>query len=229
LKISEKKSLILLKRPKNIIRIKMIKNKSAIEEFNNWAKIGKDVGMENGHANSVSQMINIFEKRFDVNNVKSMLDLGCGNGWMLRKLASKYSLDVGLGIDGSAEMINKAKKYQTNLDYLCMDITKWKASRSYDLIMSMEFIYYLNDPETVFNNIFNNAAHKESIFIFGIDHYKENQDSLSWPSDLGVYMNTLSINEWIDLYRKIGMKDIEYEQFVTKEDSEGTLIISGIK
>ena len=218
-----------MKRPKNIIRIKTIKNKSAIEEFNNWAKIGKDVGMENGHANSVSQMINIFEKRFDVNNVKSMLDLGCGNGWMLRKLASKYSLDVGLGIDGSAEMINKAKKYQTNLDDLCMDITKWKASRSYDLIMSMEFIYYLNDPETVFNNIFNNAAHKESIFIIGIDHYKENQDSLSWPSDLGVYMNTLSINEWIDLYRKIGMKDIEYEQFVTKEDSEGTLIISGIK
>lgn len=207
----------------------MIKNKSAIEEFNNWAKIGKDVGMENGHANSVSQMINIFEKRFDVNNVKSMLDLGCGNGWMLRKLASKYSLDVGLGIDGSAEMINKAKKYQTNLDYLCMDITKWKASRSYDLIMSMEFIYYLNDPETVFNNIFNNAAHKESIFIIGIDHYKENQDSLSWPSDLGVYMNTLSINEWIDLYRKIGMKGIEYEQFVTKDDSAGTLIISGIK
>ena len=207
----------------------MIKNKSAIEEFNNWAKIGKDVGMENGHANSVSQMINIFEKRFDVNNVKSMLDLGCGNGWMLRKLASKYSLDVGLGIDGSAEMINKAKKYQTNLDYLCTDITNWKASRSYDLIMSMEFIYYLNDPETVFNNIFNNAAHKESIFIIGIDHYKENQDSLSWPSDLGVYMNTLSINEWIDLYRKIGMKDIEYEQFVTKEDSAGTLIISGIK
>ena len=218
-----------MKRPKNIIRIKTIKNKSAIEEFNNWAKIGKDVGMENGHANSVSQMINIFEKRFDVNNVKSMLDLGCGNGWMLRKLASKYSLDVGLGIDGSAEMINKAKKYQTNLDYLCMDITKWKASRSYDLIMSMEFIYYLNDPETVFNNIFNNAAHKESIFIFGIDHYKENQDSLSWPSDLGVYMNTLSINEWIDLYRKIGMKGIEYEKFVTKDDSAGTLIISGIK
>ena len=218
-----------MKRPKNIIRIKTIKNKSAIEEFNNWAKIGKDVGMENGHANSVSQMINIFEKRFDVKNVKSMLDLGCGNGWMLRKLASKYSLNVGLGIDGSVEMINKAKKYQTNLDYLCIDITNWKASRSYDLIMSMEFIYYLNDPETVFNNIFNNAAHKESIFIFGIDHYKENQDSLSWPSDLGVYMNTLSINEWIDLYRKIGMKDIEYEQFVTKEDSEGTLIISGIK
>ena len=218
-----------MKRPKNIIRIKTIKNKSAIEEFNNWAKIGKDVGMENGHANSVSQMINIFEKRFDVKNVKSMLDLGCGNGWMLRKLASKYSLNVGLGIDGSVEMINKAKKYQTNLDYLCIDITKWKASRSYDLIMSMEFIYYLNDPETVFNNIFNNAAHKESIFIIGIDHYKENQDSLSWPSDLGVYMNTLSINEWIDLYRKIGMKGIEYEQFVTKDDSAGTLIISGIK
>ena len=42
-------------------------------------------------------------------------------------------------------------------------------------------------------------------------------------------MNTLYINEWIDLYKKIAMKDIEYEQFVSKEDSSGTLIISGIK
>ena len=33
----------------------------------------------------------------------------------------------------------------------------------------------------------------------------------------------------LHLYKKIGMKDIEYEQFVTKEDSSGTLIISGIK
>ena len=192
----------------------MFKNKTAIEEFNNWAKIGKDLGMENGHARSVSQMINIFDRRFDTKNIKSMLDLGCGNGWMLRKLASKYNLNIGLGIDGSEEMINKARKYESNLDYLCIDICDWKASRSYDLIMSMEF---------------NNAAHTDSIFIIGIDHYKENEDSLSWPADLGVYMNTLSINEWINLYSKIGIKDIEHEQFITKEDSAGTLIISGIK
>jgi len=55
-------------------------------------------------------MINIFDKRFDTDNVQSMLDLGCGNGWMLRKIASKYSLNVGLGIDGSEEMINKANE-----------------------------------------------------------------------------------------------------------------------
>ena len=59
--------------------------------------------------------------------MSNQCDLGCGNGWMLRKLASKYSLNVGLGIDGSEEMINKAKKYQSSLDYLCMDITKWKS------------------------------------------------------------------------------------------------------
>ena len=53
--------MILSKRRKNTIGIIMLKNKTAIEEFNNWAKIGKDVGMENGHASSVSQMINIFD------------------------------------------------------------------------------------------------------------------------------------------------------------------------
>jgi len=207
----------------------MFKNKTAIEEFNNWAKIGKDVGMENGHARSVSQMVNILDSRFDTKNIKSMLDLGCGNGWMLRKLESTYNLNIGLGIDGSEEMINKAKKFESNLDYLCTDISSWESIRSYDLIMSMEFIYYLKNPEIVLSKIFNEAADKDSIFIIGIDHYEENEDSLSWPEDLGVYMNTLSINEWIDLFSRIGMSDIEYEQFTTKEESAGTLIISGIK
>ena len=104
-----------------------------------------------------------------------------------------------------------------------------EVSRSYDLIMSMEFIYYLKNPEIVLSKIFNEAAHKDSIFIIGIDHYKENKDSLSWPEDLVIYMNTLSINKWIDMFSRGSMSDIEYEQFTTKEESAGTLIISGIK
>ena len=34
----------------------------------------------------------------------------------------------------------------------------------------------VKNPEIVLSKIFNEAAHKDSIFIIGIDHYKENED-----------------------------------------------------
>ena len=95
--------------------------------------------------------------------------------------------------------------------------------------MSMEFMYYLNNPRETINNIMKYGANQNTIFIIGIDHYKENVDSLSWPDDLSVKMKTLSIDEWIDIYKISGLRNIYYEQYGSTKKSTGTLIISGIK
>ena len=65
--------------------------------------------------------------------------------------------------------------------------------------------------------------------VIGMDHYKENTRSLSWPKDLNVQMNTLSINEWIDLFVSIGFSDVQYEQYNQGDDWSGTLIITASK
>ena len=55
-----------------------MKTKTAIDEFNHWAEIGKDVGMQNGHNPSVSRMLEILDERYNMDSIQSMLDLGCG-------------------------------------------------------------------------------------------------------------------------------------------------------
>jgi trans-aconitate methyltransferase len=206
-----------------------LKIKTAIDEFNDWAETGKDKGMENGHALSVDRMIKILYQRYDVNHIKSMLDLGCGNGWMLRKINSKLLLDRSLGVDGAPLMIEKAKEIDPDGNYYCIDINDWKPDSSFDLLMSMEFMYYLDSPNKVINNIIKYAANDSAVFIIGIDHYKENIDSLSWSDDLKVKMKTFSIEEWLETYKSNGLKDIYYEQFGATNKSAGTLIISGVK
>ena len=203
--------------------------KTAIDEFNHWAEIGKDVGMEEGHNPSVSRMAEILDERYETQGIETMLDLGCGNGWMLRKIRNKFNIHTALGVDGAEQMIDNAKKIDSNSSYLCIDINNWKPNQKFDLIMSMEFIYYLDNPADIFKRIFQEAADQNTIFIIGIDHYKENKDSLSWPDDLNVKMKTLSIDEWIGLYSSYGMKNIYYEQYGATEKSEGTLIITGVK
>ncbi|MFL2960047.1 MAG: methyltransferase domain-containing protein [Candidatus Thalassarchaeaceae archaeon] len=39
--------------------------------------------------------------------------MGCGNGWACRKLQSNDNCSKVVGIDGSIEMINKAKQKRT--------------------------------------------------------------------------------------------------------------------
>ena len=206
-----------------------MKTKTAIDEFNHWAEIGKDVGMQDGHNPSVSRMLEILDERYSMDRIQSMLDLGCGNGWMLRKVRNKYKINSALGVDGAEQMIKNAKNIDSSSSYLCTDISDWEPNQKFDLIMSMEFIYYLESPADVFSRIFKYAASQNSIFIIGVDHYRENKDSLSWPEDLNVKMKTLGINQWVDLYASCGLKNIYYEQYGATEKSEGTLIITGIK
>ena len=79
-----------------------------IEFFEAWAKEGKDRGMEKGHSDSVSFMINKIKKEKKIGSVG--IDIGCGNGWAVRKMKKILKYDRIIGIDGSKTMIKKAKK-----------------------------------------------------------------------------------------------------------------------
>ena len=56
--------------------------REATDVFGEWAEIGKDIGMAEGHAVSVDEMMNFaLKERLNIGKNFSFLDLGCGNGW----------------------------------------------------------------------------------------------------------------------------------------------------
>jgi len=80
-------------------------------------------------------------------NVKKILDLGCGEGKILKKFASRYPDKEFIGVDLSTSNINLAKeKFQIeNVKYFVADVSaSVKSLGEFDLIYSFSLIQYFD-------------------------------------------------------------------------------------
>ena len=199
--------------------------------FNNWVELGKDNGMELNHGPSVDFMLNLIPSRILDKNF-SFMDLGCGNGWVVKKISQYEHCSFAIGLDGAEKMIKKARSNDAKSTYLELDINNIDSYelkntlplRSFDIIFSMEVLYYLTSPKNTLFYIYSKLLNAGGCCIIGIDHYLENTSSLAWEKDLNVSMCTYSIQEWKDLFIECGFHNIKIFQFGKKEGWSGTLV-----
>ena len=201
-----------------------MEKKAAVDVFSQWALIGKDEGMERGHAASVQAMLELAIPKLDTGF--SAIDLGCGNGWVTRML-SELGADHSEGVDGSNEMITKATSKDSIHKYSLGLLPDWSPGRRFDLVHTMEFLYYLDDPAGMISIIHDEWLEENGILVAGVDHYLEHEESLTWPEHVGVHMTTLSIDDWKSAMVHAGFKDVEIHQVAGKENFPGTLVMMG--
>ena len=201
-----------------------MEKKAAVDVFSQWALIGKDEGMERGHAASVQAMLGLAIPK--LNDDFSAIDLGCGNGWVTRML-SELGAGHSEGVDGSNEMINKATSKDSNHKYSQGLLPDWSPGRRFDLVHTMEFLYYLDDPAGMISIIHDEWLEENGILVAGVDHYLEHEESLTWPEHVGVHMTTLSMDDWKTAMVNAGFKDVEIHQVAGKENFPGTLVMMG--
>ena len=102
--------------------------------------------MEKGHAVSVGDMLNFaLKERVDKGKKFSFLDVGCGNGWVVRKVQENHNCNFASGIDGAKQMIEKAKSIDPKGNYFCEDLIKWNPNQKYGVVHSMEVFYYFEN------------------------------------------------------------------------------------
>lgn len=104
----------------------------------------------------------------DKSNVIEIVDVGCGNGDMLRMLAdygnkNNYTFKL-TGIDANAFTIDYAERISAgykNIQYLCMDIFSDSfKSLKYDIVLCTLTLHHFKDEEILkIIPIFNNSAH----------------------------------------------------------------------
>ena len=198
---------------------------NAINLFNKWVDLGKDDGMVINHRPSVDYMISLIPPS-KINKQFSFIDIGCGNGWVVKQVASMGKCSCAVGIDGAVNMIKKARLKEQQSDYLQLDINNLDSyKKQFDIVFSMEVLYYLRNPKNTLSHIYSHLLNDEGCCIIGIDHYLENKPSLTWEKQLNVPLCTYSISEWTKIFISVGFKNVNFFQFGKTEKWAGTLIL----
>lgn len=171
--------------------------------FDKWAISGRSELMEREHAKTVNQFLDSipFEKPF------SFLDIGCGNGWVVRKIAALENCKKAVGIDKSKNMIKNANsKAKTSKEkYIQTDMQSWNYKGKFDYIFSMESLYYVDSIEDSLKNIFK-LLKPGGKFFCGTDFYKDNKATARWSDQMKITMHLHSKAEWKKFFKNAGFK-----------------------
>ena len=204
--------------------------RKATEVFGEWAEKGKDIGMEKGHALAVEDMISFAtEERINLKRNFSFLDLGCGNGWVVRMLENNQLCVRSVGIDGAKQMIEKAGEDTSKSEFLLENIDTYISPDKFDLIHSMEVLYYLENPALTVKKIADSWLNEGGRLIAGVDLYYENQESHSWEDRVGTKMMMLKEAEWMEIFSSAGLQEVESWRSNQSQDWAGTLVLTGKK
>ena len=203
---------------------------NATEIFGKWAEQGKDVGMEKGHAVSVGDMLDFaLKERVDIAKKFSFLDVGCGNGWVVRKVLQNILCNRAVGIDGAKQMIKNAESNGGNGHYVLANLNSFEFEETFDLIHSMEVLYYLENPAEIINKISEGWLKPGGRLIVGIDHYFENKASHSWQDKVGTPMLMLKEKEWLNIFKDSELNNVECWRSNESDNWDGTLVLTGKK
>ncbi|MCL2719062.1 MAG: methyltransferase domain-containing protein [Lachnospiraceae bacterium] len=157
---------------------------------------------------------------------ESILDLGCGDGFLSDVLSKLVPDGKVIGIDSSESMIETAKKFEAfNLSFECNDINDINYENCFDIIYSNAALHWVKNHHRLLNNSFKGLKPNGKLvwsfaadgtcsnFLAAVDEvmnismYQEFFVNYEWPW----YMPDK--NEYISLIERIGFKqfDVIYE------------------
>jgi len=199
--------------------------------FDSWAKAGRAEEMEEGHGVTVDKFLSSisFDSPF------SFLDIGCGNGWVVRKIAHLTKCKKAVGIDKSKNMVKRAisKQALKKEKYVCTDLESWNYTGKFDIIFSMESLYYSVPMEPALAKVFKMLKTGGS-FYCGTDFYSDNHLTKRWKKVMKIPMDLRSKAEWKEMFKEAGFKTTVKQVKDTKHRAKwkrefGTLFIIGEK
>ena len=190
---------------------------------------------------------NYIEKHNEAVNVVS--DIGCGDGLLLKNLATLHKSILFKGFDIAEELINIAnsRKPERNLIYEVHDCSKILNKKS-DIVIASGLLSIFNNWEEIINLWLKNLNEKGTLLIFGgfnpfdVDVkvlFKNNLYSKEWENGLDIIsLNSLNLFctkknlafENLGEFRppiKIHKSENPIRSYTIKDEDESNLVING--
>jgi len=218
------------------------------EEFNRWAQDGQGDEMEKHHLPIVAPTLALM----DLQPADRVLDLGCGSGWLVRRIATLVPSGSVVGIDVSDEMIRRAQiagASAPNMQFLHGTAEEIPAPpNSFTKVISVESAYYWHDPARGLSEILRVLAPGGSAWIL-INYYRDNLYCHQWGPLYQIPSHLLSAAEWQGLFGDAGFRDVRHRRIpdpsptpevytgrwfrdadqMRRFKAEGALLITGVK
>jgi SAM-dependent methyltransferase len=160
--------------------------------FNNIYKNSKSSGCGSYKENTMyfNKILREFIKN---NNIKSILDLGCGNFESIENIVNELNINY-IGTDIS-EIIIEHNKQKYNKNFIKLDVVSSELQQfNQDLIIFRHIVQHLNfnDSQTAIKNIFNSNC--KYLLVNHQDGLKENLDKKIQESGWDNQMYNLNIH-----------------------------------
>jgi ubiquinone/menaquinone biosynthesis C-methylase UbiE len=191
------------------------------EEFNRWAEAGRGEGMEQDH---LPIALPVLEK-MRLAPTDNVLDMGCGSGWLSRRIAEKVPEGRVVGMDVSDQMVRVARRTSGehhNVLYVTGEVGEipWETN-FFTQASSVESAYYWPDPPAGLKEIFR-VLRPGGNFWMLINYYRDNPHCHQWGALLAVKTHLLLADEWAELLAGAGFTEVAHERVVDLSPSPET-------
>jgi len=188
---------------------------SVREEFDRWAKDGRDRGMEERHWRTAKQAL----ARMPVEDGDTVLDLGTGSGYALRALAETNEAVCGYGVDASPEMLRNARGYTeaADLGFLRGTFGALPFERdSIDHAFTMEAFYYAKDLPRALEEV-RRVLRPGGTFYCAVDYYEENEYAHGWNDAVEPELTLWSRAAYREAFREAGLRVASQDNLPDRE------------
>lgn len=149
----------------------------------------------------------------DVKNDSKILDIGCGNGFLLNQLSKNYKNCELHGIDISGKQL----LYSHDVKTYCIDIEKFETNEKFDYIFCIEMIGYVKNQTEIIDKILS-MLNKNGTFICSSFVY---EDLDTWQRD--IIKNKIPSKNKEDCYYYYQISKNEIEKYKIQEYSENKI------
>ena len=185
------------------------------EEFDDWARQGRDKGMEERHWNTAKHVL----ARMPVEEGDTVLDLGTGSGYALRALRETEGVGRGYGIDASPEMLRNARGY-TDDDGIGFARGDFEAlpfgDTTFDSVFSMEAFYYARSPLDALAEV-RRVLRTGGTFFCAVNFFEESEETHGWQEKVDIGMTLWSVDDYRDAFRDAGLHVAEQDLIPDRE------------
>jgi SAM-dependent methyltransferase len=193
---------------------------TAAEEFDDWARDGRDRGMEERHWHTARHVLAGMPIESEARRASerasgsddpraegdAVLDLGSGSGYAARAMREAGGAARAVGLDGAPEMARNARAYTDDgaVSFVVGDFCHLPfADDSFDHCFSMEAFYYAPDPHEALAEL-RRVLWPGGTFHCAVNYYEENRHSHDWQDNIDVEMTLWSAADYREAFRAAG-------------------------